>query len=190
MGTKILALAGSIVSTCFNRRLLDLSISAMREEGAEVTFLDLHETRFPHFSFDDEARSGLPEVAVELKRLLATHQGLLVAAPEFNGSFCSTLKAAIDWGTRPDPQEREGLADFQGKVGAMISASKWDHAGLRGLDHLRTVLSGVGVTLIPDTVSMPHAREAFTPEWETKNPFYGEKARAVGRALVKAVALR
>lgn len=187
MGTKILALAGSIVSTCFNRRLLDLSIQAMREEGAEVTFIDLHETRFPHFSFNDEAESGLPEVALELKRHLATHQGLLVAAPEFNGSFCSTLKAAIDWGSRSDPEGRDGLADFQGKIGAMISASKWDHAGLRGLDHLRTVLATVGVTLIPQTVSMPHAREAFTPEWETKNPHYGEKAREVGRALVRAV---
>lgn len=159
----------------------------MQAEGAEVTFIDLHETRFPHFSFDDEAKSGLPEVALELKRHLATHQGLLVAAPEFNGSFCSTLKAAIDWGSRPDPAGRDGLADFEGKVGALISASKWDHAGLRGLDHLRTVLSSVGVTLIPQTVSMPHARDAFTPEWETKNPVYGEQAREAGRALVRAV---
>lgn len=158
----------------------------MRQEGAEVTFIDLHQTRFPHFSFDDEAASGLPPQALELKSLLASHQGLLVAAPEFNGSFCSTLKAAIDWASRPDPKGTTELADFRGKIGALISASKWDHAGLRGLDHLRTVLSGVGVTLIPETVSMPHARDAFTPEWETRDPKYGEQAREVGRALVRA----
>jgi NAD(P)H-dependent FMN reductase len=110
----------------------------------------------------------------------------LVAAPEFNGSFCSTLKAALDWASRPDPNQDPDLADFQGKTCAVLSASKWDHAGLRGLDHLRTVLSCVGVTLIPQSVSMPHAREAFTPEWETKNPYYGNQAREVGRALVRA----
>ncbi len=186
MSIRILALAGSIVSTCFNRRLLDLSLEEAKMQGAEITFMDLHETRFPHFSFDDETRSGLPDVARTLKRHLRTHQGLLVAAPEFNGSFCSTLKAAIDWGTRPDPDDPEA-GNFQGKIGAVLSASKWDHAGLRGLGHLRTVLSCVGVTLIPATVSMPHAREAFTEDWETKNPYYGREARRVGRELVEAV---
>ena len=186
MAVRILALAGSIISTCFNKRLLHLSIEAAREEGAEVTFVDLLETRFPHFTFDDEEKSGLPDVAVELKTHLKTHHGLLVAAPEFNGSFCTTLKSAIDWCHRPDSQKRAELGDFQGKVGAILSASKWDHSGFRGLDHLRTVLASVGVTLIPDTVSMPHAREAFTPEWETKDPYYGEEARKTARALVQA----
>ena len=186
MAVRILALAGSIISTCFNKRLLNLSIEAAREEGAEVTFVDLHETRFPHFSFDDEEKNGLPDVAVQLKGYLKSHQGLLVAAPEFNGSFCTTLKAAIDWCHRPDPKNRAELGDFEGMVGAVLSASKWDHSGLRGLGHLRTVLASVGVTLIPETVSMPHAREAFTPEWETKDPYYGEEARNTARALVKA----
>lgn len=187
MGVRILALAGSIVSTCFNKRLLDLSMAAMREEGAEVTFMDLHERRFPHFSFDDEARDGLPPIAFEIKRHLATHQGLLVAAPEFNASFCSTLKAAIDWGSRPGPPAEVDLGDFSGMVGAVMSASKWDHAGLRGLHHLRTVLSSVGVMLIPETVSMPHAREGFTNDWDTVEPYYGEQAQKVGQALVRAV---
>jgi chromate reductase, NAD(P)H dehydrogenase (quinone) len=187
MEVRILALAGSIISTCFNKRLLDLSIQAAREEGAHVTFVDLLEDRFPHFSFDDEAKSGLPPIAETVKKHLKTHQGLLVAAPEFNGSFCTTLKAAIDWCNRPDPNKNPELGDFQGMIGAILSGSKWDHAGLRGLGHLRTVLASVGVTLIPDTVSLPHAREAFTPEWETKDPFYGEEARKMGRALVHTI---
>ncbi len=164
-----------------------IAISEARSLGAEVTEVDLHEVRFPHFSLDDEARDGLPEVAVWLKRELAQHQGLLIAAPELNGSFCTTLKAALDWGSRPAPNGDPTLTDFRGKVAGILSGSKWDHAGLRGLGHLRTVLSELGVILIPESVSLPHAREAFDSSWQTKDPKYGEQARKLGRELVFAI---
>lgn len=179
MSVRILALAGNITATCYTKKLMQLAIEAARQEGAEVTVLDCLELDFPHFSLDAES---LPQKALDLKRQLQEHQGLMIGAPELNGSICTTLKSVLDWGSRPGPG-----GDFEGKIGAILSGSKHDHGGLRGLDHLRTILAELGVTLIPQTVSLPHAREAFKPDGDTINPVYGQKAREVGRALVAAL---
>ena len=72
------------------------------------------------------------------------------------------LKNAIDWASRPDPDDAEAPAAWQGRVAAILSATPGGLGGIRGLIQLRTVLSGIGVHVIPRQLGVGSAHEVVT----------------------------
>src|SRR5215510_12287566 len=111
MMPRILAFAGSLRRDSFNKKLVPIAARGAREAGAEVTLIDLKDFPLPLFDQDLEAERGMPK----LKQLFIDHDGLLIAAPEYNSSITPVLKNAIDWVSRPAPGE-PSLVAFRGKV--------------------------------------------------------------------------
>jgi NAD(P)H-dependent FMN reductase len=70
------------------------------------------------------------------------------------------LKNAIDWASRSEPGER-ALAAFTGRVAGLVSASPGWRGGLRGLVTVRSILSSVGVLVVPGDVAVPRAHETL-----------------------------
>ncbi|MGB1548444.1 MAG: NADPH-dependent FMN reductase, partial [Alphaproteobacteria bacterium] len=58
---------------------------------------------------------------------------------------------------------------FAGKIAAIMSASPGGLGGLRGLVHVRAILSNIKVLVIPDQVAVGEAQRAFHPEGGLKN---------------------
>jgi NAD(P)H-dependent FMN reductase len=179
---KILAFAGSARAESFNKKLLRLGVEGARRAGAEVTLLDLRDLPMPLYDGDLEARDGLPENALKLKQLMLTHQGFLLACPEYNSSITALLKNTIDWASRPVPGEAP-LACFVGKVAGLMSASPGALGGLRGLVTVRSILGNIGVLVLPDQVSVPHAADAFEPDGRLKDPKRLEHVDSLGAKL-------
>src|ERR1051325_10196799 len=115
---KILAFAGSLRSGSLNKKLMRAAARFAEQAGAEVTVLDLRDLNIPIYDGDVEASSGIPEGAMRLKQLMASHEALLISSPEYNSSISGALKNAIDWASRQAPGEAP-LQSFSGKVGAM-----------------------------------------------------------------------
>ena len=115
---RILAFAGSARSASFNKQLIRVAARGVEAAGVECTLIDLRDYPLPIYDGDLEDESGLPENAARLRDLLKSHQGLLIASPEYNGMLTGALKNAIDWLSHPE-EGRELLDCFQGKVGAM-----------------------------------------------------------------------
>jgi len=160
MPPRILAFAGSTRRESFNKKLVQIAVKGAREAGAEVTLIDLKDFPLPLFDQDLEAEQGMPENGSKLKKLFIEHDGLLISSPEYNSSITAVLKNAIDWVSRPVPDEPP-LAAFRGKVATLMSASPGALGGLRGLVHVRSILGNIGVIVLPDQVSVPKANEAF-----------------------------
>lgn len=89
---KILAFAGSLRKESWNQKLIRAAAEGARKAGCEVTLLDLAEYPLPLMDEDLEAREGLPANAKKLKEIFLDHQGLLIAAPEYNSSITPLLK--------------------------------------------------------------------------------------------------
>ena len=157
---RILAFAGSARRDSYNKKLVRVAAEGARRAGAEVTLLDLRDLPLPLYDADAEAADGLPPNAVELKRLMLAHQGLLIASPEYNSSISPLLKNAIDWASRPAPGEA-ALACYAGKVAGLVSASPGALGGLRGLVTVRSILGNIRVLVVPEQVAVPKAAEAF-----------------------------
>jgi chromate reductase len=181
---KILAFAGSTRIDSYNKKLVKIAAAGAKAAGAEVTYIDLRDLPLPLYDEDLEAQEGLSANARTLKDLMISHQGLLIASPEYNSSLTAVLKNAIDWASRPAPNEAP-LAAFAGKVAAIMSASPGALGGLRGLVHLRSILGNIKVLVLPDQIAITKAYEAFNADGTLKDPKQQESIEQLGDSLTK-----
>ena len=158
MAVRLLALCGSARQGSINARLLALAVATARARGAEVTEFPLAANLLPLMDEDLETAQGLPPAAVQLKAAFAAHDGLLIGSPEYNGFFTPLLKNAIDWVSRPVPGQ---ASPFAGKTAALFAASTGTLGGIRGLPHLRLLLSNLGVTVAPGQMALARADQAY-----------------------------
>ncbi|MFM9267508.1 NAD(P)H-dependent oxidoreductase [Tychonema sp. BBK16] len=184
---KILAFAGSTRTASYNKTLVKIAASGARNAGAEVTYIDLRDFPMPLFDEDLEATEGIPENVLKFKELMIAHQGLLIASPEYNSSITPVLKNAIDWASRPQPGEA-GLAAFNNKVAAIMSASPGGLGGLRGLVHLRSILGNINVMVIPDQKAISQAFQAFNPDGTLQDVKQQESVQYLGAKLAGILA--
>lgn len=186
MTPKILAFAGSLRRESYNRRLLPFAVAGAQAAGAEVTVIDLADFPLPLMDQNLEARDGLPENARKLKALFKAHTGLLLACPEYNGSITPLLKNTIDWVSRKDGAESATLP-YKNKVAALISASDGRWGGMRGLRHVREILTVLGCVVLPDQYMLSGAETAYDEHGRLKDEKACKAVEAVGAKLTNAL---
>ena len=150
----ILAFAGSLRAGSLNRKLLAVAVAALRGR-TDIDLLDLREVPMPPYDGDIETNEGLPEGAKKFKERIAAAEALLICSPEYNHSIPGTLKNVVDWASRPPGNP------FKGKVALLMGASPGPYGAVRGVLALRQVLTALGVLILPGTVQIIRAGEAF-----------------------------
>ena len=160
---RIAVFAGSIRSGSHNRKLALLAADMLHGTGVEVVRIDLADYSAPLYNGDIEAKSGLPDTVVALKRVFQESAGFIAVSPEYNGSLTPLMKNTIDWMSRrgDDPAP---MLPFRGKVAGLLSAAPGRLGGLRGLVELRRVLSGIGVLVVPEQYALYEAGKAFADD--------------------------
>jgi chromate reductase, NAD(P)H dehydrogenase (quinone) len=181
---KILAFAGSARQGSWNKQLVRIAADGAREAGADVTLVELEDYPLPLFNQDEETTHGLPPNGRKLKDLFLAHDGLLIASPEYNSSITALMKNTIDWVSRP-VEGQSPLAEYKGKTAVIMSASPGNLGGLRGLVHLRAILGNIGVLVLPDTLSISAANQAFAEDGTLLDPKQQARVRKLGSALAE-----
>lgn len=182
MKPKILVFAGSARKGSVNKKLAAVAADMARVAGADVTHIDMADHALPLYDGDLEAEVGLPPEVASLKETFAAHDGLIVVAPEYNGSITPMLKNTIDWVSRPGGDSATCLA-FRGRVAGLLSASPGALGGLRGLVHVRQILAGIGMHVVPGQFALK-ARDAFDDAGGLVNEADITATRAVVEATV------
>lgn len=161
---RILVFSGSARRESLNKKLARVAADAARTAGGDVTLIDLDDYPMPVYHGDLEAAEGMPENARKIRSLFMEHDALLLSSPENNQSISALLKNVIDWLSRDVLDGRgpnHGLAPYRGKVAGIMTATPGAYGGVRHLFHLRQVLSGLGVVVLPSQVQLGHADRAF-----------------------------
>ena len=179
---KILAFAGSSRIASFNKKLVKFAMKGAMIAGAEVRYVDLLDYPMPLFNEDLETVEGLPQKVLEFKHLLREHQGFLISCPEYNGSITPLLKNTIDWASRSELNEKP-LSCFKGKVAALLATSPGALGGIRGLVHVRAILEGIGVLVIPEQKAIPNAYQAFNESGQLKDEKQAQEVMAIAEKL-------
>ncbi len=187
MTIKIIAFAGSARTDSFNKKLVKIAADGAKAAGAEVTYVDFKDLPMPLYDEDLEAAEGLPQTVIQFKALLKEHQGFLIASPEYNSSISPLLKNAIDWASRPAPDEAP-LVCFRDKVAVLMATSPGGLGGLRGLIHVRSILQNIGVLVLPDQKAISNAYQAFDEAGNLKDEKQRTDIHNLGRKLAEIAA--
>lgn len=127
---RILGVVGSQRRESYNR----LALLAARElvpSGAAIELLELHDIPF----FEVRHASRPPPVVVDFRDRMGGADAILFATPECNHGVPGRLKSAIEWASRPCPQNV-----LKGKPAAVISASVGEFVTARAQHHLYQML--------------------------------------------------
>src|SRR6202021_2076214 len=137
---KILVIPGSRRPGSLNARLAAAAVHEFPQAGAEVTRISLGDFPLPIYDGDLQTKSGVPKHAVNLKRMIGAHHGVLIVTPEYNSSVPALVKNTIDWVTRvQDAHETRGQV-FRDRAFAIAAASDNRLGGTRALAALRLKL--------------------------------------------------
>lgn len=146
----ILGLCGSLRQGSYNRRLLR---AAGRELPADVEY-QVYErlSELPGYSED----LAPPESVAVLRRAITTADAVLVATPEYNSSIPGLLKNALDWASRPWPDNC-----LRGKPAAVIGTSMGRYGAVWAQAETRHVMDAIGARVIEQELPVGHVESAF-----------------------------
>ena len=181
---KILVIPGSLRTGSHNVRLAAAAAYEFAQAGVDVTRISLGDFPLPIYDGDLQAKSGVPKHAVNLKRMIGAHHGVLFVTPEYNSSVPALVKNTIDWITRvQDPQESRGQV-FRERPFAIAAASEGRLGGTRALAALRLILSACHAIVIPNQLALSFANQAYDDMDRLKNPADIEALGALVRQLI------
>jgi len=158
---KILVIPGSLRTGSHNAKLAMAAAYEFARAGVDVTRISLGDYPLPIYDGDLQAKSGVPKSAVNLKRMMGAHHGVLIVTPEYNSSVPPLIKNTIDWITRvQDPHETRGQV-FRERPFAIAAASEGRLGGTRALAALRLILSACRATVVPNQLALSFADQAY-----------------------------
>lgn len=153
---RILVTAGSIRRASFNSLLARAVAVELGRRDRDHLLVSLGDHVMPIYHGDHEAENGVPATAHELAALLRESGGLVIASPEYNGSFSPLLKNTIDWITRVD------MGVLRDTLIGLAGASPGRGGAKRGLAMIRTWFENMRLTVVSDDLSIPQVTQRVT----------------------------
>lgn len=153
---RVLGIAGSLRADSYNRRLLLAAAVAMPAD-VELQLLD-GLADVPPYNEDEDVAPAPPAVE-RLRAAIAGADALLFATPEYNASVPGQLKNALDWASRPFPENA-----LHGRPTAVVGASTSLFGAVWAQAELRKSLATAGARVIDEELPVGQAHEAFGPD--------------------------
>jgi chromate reductase, NAD(P)H dehydrogenase (quinone) len=158
---RILGIAGSLRRGSHNRRLLRVAGEALAPGADLVEWEGL--ASLPAYDEDLEVAPG---PAVEAwRRAVAEADALLIATPEYNASLPGALKNALDWASRPFPDNV-----LRDKPSAVIGASTGLFGAVWAQAEVRKVLKASGAHVLEAELPVGMADSAFDDDGGLADP--------------------
>ena len=176
---RILGVSGSLRRGSHNTSLLRAAAELL-PPGVE---LEVYEglRDLPPYDADLDTQLPHPEVA-RLREAIASADGVLIASPEYNGSIPGVLKNALDWASRPFPDN-----SLRGKPVAVMGASTGLFGAVWAQAETRKVLGIIGAEVIDDELPIGQADAAFAEDGQLVEPAHrAVLADLVGVLLARA----
>ena len=150
---RVLAISGSLRQGSHNTRLLRAAAELAPPSVELEIFEGLKDV--PPYDEDDDVGAG-PDDARRLREAIEAADAVLIATPEYNSSLPGQLKNAIDWASRPFPDNA-----LRNKPVAVIGASTGMFGAVWAQAEARKVLSATGARVIDVELPVAGADEAF-----------------------------
>jgi chromate reductase len=152
---RILGIAGSLRRGSHNRRLLRAAGDQLPPGAVLLEWEGL--AQLPAFNEDEE--TDPPRAVRAFLREIERADALLIATPEYNASVPGALKNALDWASRPFPDNV-----LRDKPCAVIGASTGLFGAVWAQAEVRKALKASGAHVIESELPVALADGAFSPD--------------------------
>ncbi len=148
---NILAIPGSLREASLIRKL-SFALQPLAPEGVKITVFELHD--IPLYNNDIESSVGFPPAVQAMRAAIVASDGLIVATPEYNGSFSGVIKNGIDWASRQGLLAKRPVTPISGSPGAL--------GATKAQEHLRAVLGHLGMYVMTrPSLAIPQLDKKF-----------------------------
>jgi len=175
---RVLGISGSLRRDSHNRRLLRAAASALPSGAELVEWNGL--AGLP--AFDEDAENSPPESVRELLEAIESADVLLIVTPEYNASVPGALKNALDWASRPFPDNV-----LREKPSAVIGASTGLFGAVWAQAEVRKILKASGAHVLDSELPVGMADSAFNDDGSLLDPELATRLGDVLRDLCREV---
>ena len=150
MSLEIVAISGTSRPGNVTHHALAVTVEELRSRGHVVHVIDARNLTlgFPGLATTDDAR--------ELQATVRAAHGLVLATPEYHGTFCAMTKLIIENLGFPSAVAEKPVA--------LIGVASGRIGAIKSIEHLRSVMSHVGALVVPGGISLAGVQAAFDLE--------------------------
>ena len=174
---RVLGISGSLRRNSHNTSLLRAAAELL-PSGAELEMAEIGE--LPLYS-EDLDTDPAPESVRRFREAIASANAVVVSTPEYNASIPGALKNAIDWASRPFPENA-----FKGKPALVIGASTGLFGAVWAQAELRKVLNHIGADVIDTELPIGQAHESVGDAELTEDTAAAELERQLAMLVALA----
>ena len=175
---RILGISGSLRRGSHNRKLIRAASGLLPPEVELVEWDGL--AGLP--AFDEDLENTPPEAVRAFFAVIEGADALLIATPEYNASLPGALKNAIDWASRPFP---ENVLRY--KATAVVGASTGLFGAVWAQAEVRKTMKASGAHVLEDELPVGMADGAFTEDGRLADPELTARYRDILGDLVREV---
>jgi len=170
---KIVTLLGSVQSNTNTGKALAEVENYLREQGAEVERIDplKLELNMPGLG-DTKDAEGIRELA-------SAADGIIMATPEYHGSYSAVIKLIIENLGYPSVME--------GKPTVLLGVAAGGPGATKAIEHLRSLSAHIGCMTLPKAVSVANAYRVFDKEGKCTDEDLVKRFHALGDALISSI---
>jgi chromate reductase len=158
---RILGISGSLRRGSHNRKLLRAAAAELPPGTELVEWEGL--AGLP--AFDEDLERTPPLTVQAFLHAIEDADALLIATPEYNASLPGALKNALDWASRPFPDNV-----LRDKPAAVVGASTGLFGAVWAQAEVRKVLKASGASVVENELPVGLADHAFTSEGALADP--------------------
>lgn len=168
---KIVTIAGSVRPNNMTSMALALVIDEIRQHpDIHLEAVDPTEMKL---LFPGEESNQSTEL---LHKIVSGATGVVLATPEYHGSYSSVMKLIIENLGYPSV--------LSGKPVALLGVADGQIGAVKALEHLRSVCSHIGAIVLPYPVSVSGVHKLFSEEGKCLNPEVEKRIRSVATNLI------
>ena len=175
---RVLGISGSLRRGSHNTALLRAAVELLPPPARLELFEGLKEV--PPYDADDDIDPA-PDGAARFRDAIGGADAVLIATPEYNSSVPGQLKNAVDWASRPFPDNV-----LRGKPVAVIGASTGLFGAVWAQAEMRKVLGSTGARVIDLELPVPAAPDALDAEGRLADPELRARLEEILAELVDA----
>lgn len=171
---KIVAVLGTSRPRCFTGKALALAVDELRKfDDVEVTLVDAAKITLQFPGCDGETDAN------ELQAAVQNATGLILATPEYHGTFAAAMKLMI---------ENMGFPSaMAGKPVALLGTAAGRIGAIKSLEQLRGVCSHIGAIVLPGPVSVANVQGVFDENDSCTDEHVEKAVRGVAVALYEYI---